>query len=199
LAGDKLSTISEAKNILAFATVPDSFDQEFGIYDLTEFLGAYGMFSDPDIEFDKNSVNIISGKSKVKYRFADQSILTFPSKKINMPAAELSIDITDDMLNQIRKASSILGNTVASISSDGSEIFFSVIDPKNSAANSFSINIGENTTSQRFDFQFLIANLKLIPGDYKVEISSKLISHWTHAVEPIEYFLALEKTSSFTA
>ena len=36
--GQKLETISEMKNILAKADVPEDFQTEFGIYDLTEFL-----------------------------------------------------------------------------------------------------------------------------------------------------------------
>ena len=36
--GNKLSTISTMKNILAEADISESFDQEFAIYDLPEFL-----------------------------------------------------------------------------------------------------------------------------------------------------------------
>jgi hypothetical protein len=43
------------------------------------------------------------------------------------------------------------------------------------------------------DFQFLIANLKLIPGTYNIDISSKLISTWSG--NDVNYFIALEKTS----
>lgn len=199
-AGNVISTISEAQNILGFATINETIDQDFGIYDLNEFLGSYAMLDSPDLEFEKTSVVMASGKSKIRYRFADESILTFPKKKINMPKADLVVEISEDTLNQVRKAASILGNTVASIQKEGDSIVLTVVDPKNSSANTFAIVLEDKTDSTAvFDLQFLIANLKVIPGNYTVSIASKAISHWKHNAEPIEYYLALEKTSTYEA
>ena len=39
-SGQQLKTISTMKNIQAVADIPESFEQEFGIYDLPEFLRA---------------------------------------------------------------------------------------------------------------------------------------------------------------
>jgi hypothetical protein len=199
-AGNTLSTVSEAKNILAFATIEETVDQDFGIYDLNEFLGAVALLENPALTFDTSSVALTSGKSTVKYRFADESILTFPTKKLNMPAADITVEITGETLNLIRKAASALGHAVASIKKENGGITLSVIDPKNPTANTYSIVLLDTTDiAAAFDLQFLIANLKVIPGDYKVKISSKLISHWDHVTEPVEYYIALEKTSTFEA
>lgn len=196
--GNVLSTISEAENILCYATIEQKFDQDFGIYDLNEFLGAYGLFSDPDVEFDESSVIISSGKSKVHYRFANESILTYPTKKINMPTADLTIKITSDVLTQLRKAGAALGNTIISITREGKKIVLSAINPKNVTANTFSITLDEETDSKAdFDFQFSIANIKIIPGNYEVNISSKLISNWKNENDELEYFIALETASKF--
>lgn len=199
-AGNSISTVSEAKNILAFATIEETIENDFGIYDLNEFLNAYSLLEEPTLDFEDSAVVLSSGKSKVRYRFADESILTFPTKKINMPAADLKVDVPADVLNQIRKAASALGHTVASIKNENGGITISVVDPKNPTANTYSIVLADSTTNTAtFDLQFLIANLKVIPGDYTVEISSKLISHWVHATDPVEYYIALEKTSSYEA
>ena len=51
--GQKLKTISEAKNILASAETTEDFPQEFGIYDLNEFLSVIGLVgSNPSLDFD---------------------------------------------------------------------------------------------------------------------------------------------------
>jgi hypothetical protein len=42
-----------------------------------------------------------------------------------------------------------------------------------------------------------IANMKIIDGEYDVFISSRLISNWKNKSKPVEYFIALEKNSSF--
>ena len=50
--GKKLSTISTMKNILAEADISESFDSEFAIYDLPEFLRAVELFESPDLKFN---------------------------------------------------------------------------------------------------------------------------------------------------
>jgi len=42
-----------------------------------------------------------------------------------------------------------------------------------------------------------ISNMKIIDGEYDVQISSKLISKWTNKNKPVSYFIALEKSSTF--
>ena len=43
-SGDRLSTISAQKNVMASVSVKETFDRDFGIYDLNEFLGVYSLF-----------------------------------------------------------------------------------------------------------------------------------------------------------
>lgn len=195
--GEPLSTISEAKNIMAIAET-DTFSSTFGIYDLNEFISVFNLMTDPDLEFSQDSVVFTSGRSRATYRFADPSILTSPKNKINMPASDLTVTISADVLTQIRKAATVLGHTIVSIKGNGGVVTLTVVDPKNTAANSFSIVIDDsNSQTANFDLQFLISNLKVIPGDYTVEISSKLISSWSNSSSPVKYFIALEKTSAF--
>jgi len=197
--GNQLTTIAEAKNVIAIATTPESFDQEFGIYDLSEFLGMHNLVgTEPELTFSTESVQFSSGRSKATYRFADQSILTTPKSAVKMPSSDLTITITADNLIQVRKAASVIGHSIVSIQGKNGAVSLSVVDPKNSSSNTFSIIIDEkNAQTADFDLQFLIANLKVIGGDYKVDISSKLISHWVSSSLSIEYFIALEKTSTF--
>ena len=44
---------------------------------------------------------------------------------------------------------------------------------------------------------FKIENLKLLKGDYTVNISSAGISHFTHNDLPVEYWIALEPDSTY--
>ena len=199
-SGEALSTISEAKNIMASAEISETFQSTFGIYDLNEFISMFSLMSDPDLDFTADSVVFKSGRTKASYRFADQSILTTPKSKINMPAADVTVSIGSDLLGQIRKAAGVLGHTIVSIGGEDGVITLSVVDPKNATANTFSVVLDDaNANISTFDLQFLIANLKVIPGDYQVNISSKLISHWTNNSAPINYYIALEKTSSYNA
>lgn len=196
-AGEPLATISEAKNIMACAT-DNTFDSSFGIYDLNEFISMFGLMNDPELHFAENSVVFKNGQTQASYRFADPSILTTPKSKIKMPQPDLCVCISEEILTQIRKAASVLGHATMILSGEDGVVTLSVSDPKNPSANTFSIILdNDNAQKATFDLHFLISNLKVLPGTYNVEISSKLISHWPNQSQNIEYFIALEKTSTF--
>ena len=197
--GQKVKTISEAKTIMARADIVEDMPKEFGVYDLNEFLSVYNLVDQPTLEFEDKSVLINGANNQVvRYFFSETEILTTPQKDIQMPDAELGFTLTDDILNQIRKAAAVLGHTELSLKGDNGVITASVVDTNDSTSNSFSYELDrDNACKESFNFIVSIPNLKLLPGDYFVSISSKLISNWTNNNYPIEYFVALEKNSSF--
>ena len=198
--GQKVKTISESKTILAQADITEDMPKEFGIYDLNEFLSVYNLVEQPTLTFEDTSVLINGANNQVvRYFFSETEILTTPQKDIQMPDAELGFTLTDDILNQIRKAAAVLGHTELSLKGDNGVITASVVDTKDTTSNSFSYELDrDNACKNDFNFIVSIPNLKLLPGDYFVSISSKLISNWTNNNYPIEYFIALEKNSSFS-
>lgn len=198
--GLKLKTISESKTILASATIVEDFPQEFGVYDLNEFLSVLSLIDQPTLEFEDKSVLIKGGNSsqQIRYFFSEADILTTPQKEIQMPDPELGVNIEEDKLNQIRKAAAVLGHTELSLTGNNGLITASVLDTKDSTSNVFEIELDkDNSCKNEFQFVVSIPNLKLLPGDYFVSISSKLISNWTNSNYPVDYFIALEKNSSY--
>jgi hypothetical protein len=140
----------------------------------------------------------LSNQQKVRYYFSETDILTTPTKDIQMPNSEVGVNLTEDILNQIRKAAAVLGHTELSLVGDNGLVTASVVDTKDSTSNSYTIELDkDNQCKNDFEFIVSIPNLKLLPGDYFVSISSKLISNWTNSNYPIEYFIALEKNSTF--
>ena len=49
--GNNIQTISEAKNVLSAASTVEDFPQNFGIYDLNEFLNVLGLVYVPNLSF----------------------------------------------------------------------------------------------------------------------------------------------------
>lgn len=196
--GKQIKTISTMKNILATAQVSEEFPQDIAIYDLNEFLGVMSLFNKPKFAFDDKSMTMQEEgtSTKSKYFFADASILTVPQKDVKMPEAEVNFTLTETDLTKVKKAASMLQLPDISISSKGGDINLSAIDKKNDTANNFSIKVG--TSDKTFDFHFKTEHLKMLPGDYNVSISSKLISNFKHKTKPIEYWVALENTSKYT-
>jgi len=199
-SGNTIKTISEARNVLATAHVTEEFEQNFGIYDLNEFIGVLGLVDSPRLKFESEHVTIgdSTGRSKVKYFFSSEETLTTPSKDINMPSADVSFTLTNDTLNKLKRAASTLGHDELSITGKDGVLSLSVIDNQNSTSNTFSIDIdGEFKPDISFNFILSISNLKILPGDYQVDISSKLITQFKNNNVNVTYWIALEKTSVF--
>ena len=199
--GQEVKTISEAKNILAIADIAEDFPTEMGIYDLNEFLSVVNLVNDPQLNFGDNHVDVVGGNSKVKYFFSDTSILTTPQKDITMPDCEVTVSFTDDILSQIRKAASALGHSEMSITATDEGVNIKVFDSKDSSANIYNIQLANDGGYKEGQFEFVINinNLKLLDGDYEVNISSKLISEWKNTTKPVRYYIALEKNSNYNS
>lgn len=196
--GSTLKTITEAKSIIASVTVPESFDQTLGIYDLNEFVAALSLVEDPDVTVDESTVVIAGSNTTVRYRLADPEILTKPTKNVTMPPADVKVNLSADVLNKIRKAASVLSHVTVSLRSENGSIALAVVDPKNTAANSYIVDLGVKT-SAKFNFDFLLSNLRFVDGDYVLEVSSRLISKWTATSSDLSYLVALEKSSAYSA
>ena len=208
-ANKQVDTINDAKSIYAISK--ETFDVAFGIYDLNEFLSVHSLIdsatgADTELTFSDKSVKISKGNSSANYRFADPNILTHPLKSISMPAVDVSVQLSHAQLGQLRKAAAVLRQSVLSINGNSGVITARICDPKNSSANCFDIILdSDNSNKSSFEFHILIANLKLLNGDYTLELSQRFISHWIHSGNSVhspgsvEYFVSLEKTSSYNA
>ena len=201
-SGNTIKTISEARTVLSTAVVDANFPKDFGIYDLNEFMGVLSLVDTPRLKFEDEYVvvNDSTGRSKVKYFYSSEDTLTTPQKDITMPESNVKFILTNDTLNRLKKAASTLGHSEISISGKDGVLSLSVVDSQNMTSNAFSIDIdGEFDNDATFNFILSTNNLKILPGDYNVEISKKLISQFSHTSLDVKYWIALEKTSTFGA
>lgn len=192
-SGNKLATISAQKNVMADAVVTETFP-DFGIYDLNEFLGAMSLFEDPELTFNDKWVTIEQGGNSIKYFAAEASVLTAPQKAITFPDAEIEFNMSANMLSMIQRTASVLRAADVSIVGDGSTMTVVVGDKKNATGNSYNSNVG--STDKKFKVNLKVENLKMLPGDYTVSISSKKISRFKGAGDLV-YYVAVEADSSF--
>ena len=196
--GNEISTVNIAKTIVAFAKVPEDFPVQFGIYDLNNFISTVNLFEDPNIEFDENYMTITGGVSKCSYGYAEEGVITSPKKRVTFPGGDVEFDLPKDTFDRIMKASSTLGLPMLSITKDEKHnIVLRAIDPKNPIANAFSVIVGQDLSNNEYNFMIQTDLMKMVRADYKVSISSKSVCRFE--AHDIEYFVAVEKSSSFTA
>ena len=195
--GSDITTMSAMKNIVAKAKVDESFTKEFAIYDLNEFLSALSLFGTPDLDFQNDFVVITEeGSSKsLKYWYSDPSVVTTPTKDITMPSNEVKFNFSSDTLAEITRAASVIG-APDMVLENGK---LKVTDKKNTTANDFALDLDVPASEVDYKFWFKVENLKLLPGSYGVEVSSKNISKFSNTNIDIEYFIALEPESSYAA
>lgn len=192
--GNKLSTMSSSKTILARANIDQSIESPFAIYDLSRFLGTISLFQDPELVIKDRFMEIRENKKKLNYTFTEPSlIVTPPNKEISLPNPEVSFSITAANLQEVLKALSVLGLPDIVVHGDGNEITVRAQDSKNPSGDVYSVHVGE--TSLKFNMIIKAENLKIISGDYEVQISSQGLSHWK--TTDVEYYIAVEDTSKF--
>jgi len=195
--GNKLRTISVAKNILAEADISEEFPRDFAIYDLNQFLNGLSLHSDPDLDFKEESyLSIREGKRRVKYFFADPNVIIAPpEKEINLPSQDVCFQLDSTSLEKLVKAAAVYQLPDLSAVGEAGVIKLVVRDKKNDTSNEYAIVVGE--TDQEFTFNFKVENIKIIPGAYDVVVSSKLLSQFTNTRYNLTYYIALEPDSTF--
>jgi len=194
--GKTVSTMSVAKDIMATVDVSENFDKQVSIFNLNELLGVLSSFDDPDIELEDKFMLIKEGKLSVKYVYADAALLVAPSKTITMPKAEVSFDLSANVLSKIQKMAGILAVDDLSFIGDKKKIIARVCDLKNPSGNNFDIDL-ETKTKDEFIINFKVEKIKLLPGDHTVSISSKKISMFENTTYKSTTFVAVESTSEF--
>jgi len=198
--GNILRTVSVQKNILAQAELEEEFPQDFAIYELNRFLGAVSLFDDPEFQFNGKSANIGTNTHSVDYVYCDPSmIVTPPENNITFPEPEVKFTLSQDALSQIMKASNVLGTPEIAIEGGphpNDVIRLKALDVSNDSTDTFKVVL-EEKSGDKFRFVFKTENMKMIPGNYDVEISSKGISHFTLQGQKLQYWIATESTSSF--
>ncbi len=198
--GNILRTVSVQKNILAQAELEDEFPQDFAIYELNRFLGAVSLFDDPEFQFNGKSANIGTTKHSVDYVYCDPSmIVTPPENNITFPDPEVKFTLSQDALSQIMKASNVLGTPEIAVEGGphpNDVIRLKALDVNNDSTDTFKVVLDERSDN-KFRFVFKTENMKMLPGNYDVEISSKGISHFTMQGQKLQYWIATESSSSF--
>ena len=201
--GSELQTMSAMKNIVARSGVEENFPKEVAIYDLNEFLAALSLFSSPILEFDDQYVTIkeeSNPSNSLKYFYSDPSVVQSPSKTITMPSEDVTFELSSGDLSKMKKASAVIGapDMVLENTNEPFKSILNAIDKKNDTANNYSLDISTNGDGQ-FKFYFKVENLKLMDGSYDVSVSSRNISNFKSKNSDVEYWIALEPESTYSA
>ena len=193
--GNQLKTISVGENAVAQYTCEETFPQTFGIYDLNQFLAGLSLFDSAVLEFENQEYVTIKGRAgkSARYYFSNPEITlkAAPEKNINFPGADMEFVLTEKNITALQKASNIYDIPDLKFHSIGGNVVMSLVDKENQTSNVFSIEIPGDNTGE-YELFMKMENIRLLPGDYDVKLSSKLITEWKHQQLDLTYYIALE-------
>lgn len=197
-AGDKLSTISASKNILAEAGISETFAKDFAIYDLPKFLGVLRLYEEPEFELSEGYMIIRNAKNTrqyTRYYFSDPSVVIAPpsDKSVQFPD-EVTIEFTISQkdLQNIVKGCAIMSLPQVNVKGeDGQWVIIEGLDTGNPAMGTFNQEL-EVASEGNFSFIIEIDSLsKVMQGDYTVSISEDGIARFVNKQGDLKYFIAV--------
>jgi hypothetical protein len=192
--GNQLKTISVGENAIAKYVCEESFPQTFAIYDLNQFLAGLSLFENPTLEFGNPNYVLIRGNGRsTKYYFSDPEITlkSAPDRDVKFPDTDIQFTLTAEDISAMLKAHNVYGIDDLKFSSQDGQIVLTLCDKEDETSNTYSqVVVGETTGD--YEMYMKVENIRLVPGEYNVKISSKLITEWKHSNLDLTYYIALE-------
>jgi hypothetical protein len=189
--GSTIRTISPQKTVMAAATIGETVEQQAGVYDLSRFLSTLALFENPEVVFGTDRFTIKGGKSELRYTYTSESlIVTPPEKDIVVPDPEVSVNITWQAIDSVLRAAGVLQLPEIAFIGDGNSVTISAVDSKTSTADNYNTVVAEGVNTEPFNMIIKTDNLKLVPTDYEVTLSSKGMAHFKS--DKVQYWIAIE-------
>lgn len=196
--GNVLRTVSIAGDISASAVVEESFENEFAIYELPQFLKGLKLYANPELEFpdDKRYVLIKQGNHTIKYFLTEPDLVVAPENRdMRLPSEDVCFQMSAEQFDKLMKATNVFGLSDFSVLGKKGEITLQVRNKSNPTSNQVSIVVGE--TDEDFELNFDKNNLLMIEGSYDVVISKEMVAKFTNQDFDLTYFVGLSSDSSF--
>lgn len=194
--GKTQKTISPEKSILVEVELEDAIPNQFGIYDLNQFLGNVTTLGNPDLTFEEKSVLMNDGEITLNYYSCSTNLIVSPpDKELKLKQVDVSFRLTNATLSKLLKLAAMNNLTHLSVVGKNGEIRLQTHEKANDTSNHASFKLNDYDGAD-FAASFKVENIKLIPGDYDVEIQLGAFAKFTAISgifkDKIKYFIALE-------
>lgn len=191
-AGNVQKTISPEKSILVEAELEDAIPSQFGIYDLNQFLGNVTTLGNPDLTFDDKAVMMNDGEIAFSYYSCSPNLIVSPpDKELKLKQVDVSFTLTNAILSKLLKLAAMNNLTHLSVIGKNGEIRLTAHEKANDTSNHASFKLND-FSGEDFTASFKVDNIKLIAGDYDVEIQLGAFAKFVSKNAKIKYFIALE-------
>lgn len=195
--GNVITTVNRMESMFGRATVPNTFEKEFAILEVSRFLSAYSIFKKTELEFGDKYIEIrnAEGKNKIKYTLsAPNAVKAKPDLKMSIKALETSFQIPIDLFKQLDRAHSVLQSDEIVFYTENGRLKIKAHNAKNSA---FSVYEWEVCDSEPLSqhYRIDVANLNAImPDDYTVNLDKRGIVNFSKP--NLDYYILLKASKN---
>jgi hypothetical protein len=166
------------------------------------------LFKEPEFDIQSQYVIIKNGSGHLsKYFFADESMIgDVPDKDMAINAPVVNVTITDAQLKSVIQAARVMSVPHITVESKdtnqkegGRVILLKACNIQDAGSNTWELEIGNQATGDhKFRYIFSVDNLRLLPGDYVMQISKEGVAQFTlMPSKKVEYWVATEHESRY--
>lgn len=188
--GNVLRVMNISQTVFASATVEDTFPKEFAIYDVPELLKAINLFDEFEVEYMNDYITIKGSGRSVKYHYSMPAVVVAPPAKnpaeITNPL--LKFTLTSEMLDKINRSAAVLRLNELLLDGDKKEM---VVFNRGDSGNEYRIQLGDDAAGVGSAI-LSIANLKMLPVDYIVSVSDKMVEFKSTSGNDLIYVIGRE-------
>ena len=188
--GNIIRTISPSKTVMAQATIADTIDGNAAVYDLSRFLSTLSLFDGADVEFGADKFIITGNRRRVSYTYAAENmIVSAPDKEITLPSIDVTVNVTWEVFQNVIRAAGVLQVSDITFVGEAGKIRLKATDTKNPTSDAYDVEV-DDFDGKDFNMHIKVDNLKLIPADYTISLSSKGMAHFKS--DTVQYWIAVQ-------
>jgi hypothetical protein len=125
------------------------------------------------------------------YSCSTNLIVSPPDKELKLKQVDVSFSLTNAILTKLLRLAAMNNLTHLSVVGKKGEIRLQTHEKANDTSNHASFKLNDYN-GEDFSASFKVENIKLIPGDYDVEIQLGAFAKFVSKSGKIKYFIALE-------
>jgi len=178
LKGSTQRTMTNQETYFANATVEEDFPQDFGIYNLSQFLSVLSLFVDPEIEFEEDFLRIKEGSTEISYVYCSERVIKSPprDKNIKVKNPLFTFDLTEDRIKKLVNTSRVMRLPHMAFQCEEGKITISLLDKANPKGRDGLVeHMAEDTDAKDGRAILDISSLNLLSDDYEVTVCGVLI------------------------
>jgi len=184
--------VSDKKNVMAKANIKQEIESEAGIYDLNRFLATLDVMGNPELEFGTDRFVIQNDNSKVEYTYAARNMLVLPpDKEITLGDTKATFFLPWSQLANVVKVAGVMDLPDIRFSGSSEGVTISAENRSNPTADTYKVKVDADESPETFSVFVKVDYLKLMPEDYTMTVTSRLL-HLKN--EKVQYWIAVDAT-----